>query len=47
MDVSVACAYYLCIRHGVLPHIVEEMTDREQALVLAFAEKEKRDSERK
>lgn len=46
MDRDTAVAYYLCVRHGVLPHTVMDMSEREKVLVLAMAQKEARDAKR-
>ncbi len=39
-DIDSALAYYLFINHGILPHVVLEMDNREKAFVLAMARRE-------
>lgn len=46
MDRDTAVAYYLCVRHGVLPHTVLDIPEREKALILAMAQKEARDAKK-
>ena len=46
MDRDTAVAYYMCVRHGILPHVVCEMSEREKALIYAMSRKEYNDSKK-
>lgn len=44
MDARTAVAYFLYVQHGVLPHTVEHISDREVALAYQFMLKWQRDT---
>lgn len=46
MDRDTAVAYYLCVRHGVLPHTVLDIPEREKALIFEISQKEARDAKK-